>query len=62
VTVLGDTDLTRMRTFFVKPQVAIVDMTFSDDPMMGLACDHFSGSVIPKLKTTSFALHTASAR
>jgi uncharacterized protein YcbK (DUF882 family) len=52
VTQMGDTDLTMMRTFFVKPQVAIA-MDFSDDPMRGLACDRFSGSATAKLETTS---------
>ncbi len=33
-TVLGDTDMTLMRVYFVKPQAAIA-MTFSDDPLMG---------------------------
>ncbi len=61
VTVLGDTDLTLMRAFFVKPQVAL-KMHFSDDPMMGMACDHFSGSVTSRLETTSFALRTAAAQ
>jgi uncharacterized protein YcbK (DUF882 family) len=57
-TVLGDTDMTRMRDFFVKPQITIA-MGFSDDPQMGLQCDHFSGSVTAKLKTASFAVQTA---
>ena len=52
VTILGDTDLSRMREFFVKPQIAIA-MGFSADPMMGLTCDQFSGSAIAKLETTS---------
>jgi hypothetical protein len=34
-------------------------MSFSNDPMLGLVSDHFSGSAITKLETTSFALHTA---
>ena len=34
-TVLGDTDMTLMRSHFVKPQ-AVITMTFSDDPMMGM--------------------------
>jgi len=33
VTVLGDADMTLMRSHFVKPQ-AIVAMSFSDDPML----------------------------
>jgi uncharacterized protein YcbK (DUF882 family) len=52
VTILGDTDLSRMREFFVKPQTAIM-MGFSADPMMGLTCDQFSGPAIAKLETTS---------
>jgi hypothetical protein len=56
VTVMGDTDLTLMRAFFVKP-AAVVSIGFSDDPMMGMSCDHFSGTSGAKLEMTSF--HTA---
>ena len=59
VTQMGDTDLTMMRAFFVKPQIAVA-MDFSDDPMMGLSCDRFSGSATAKLPTTS--LRTAALR
>ena len=52
VTIFGDTDLSGMRQFFIKPQTAIA-MGFSTDPMMGLTCDQFSGSAIAKLDTTS---------
>ena len=58
-TVLGDTDLSLMRGYFVKPQVA-VNMTFSDDPLMGMSSDRFTGSVTATLPTTSFVLRTAS--
>jgi uncharacterized protein YcbK (DUF882 family) len=58
VTMMGDTDLTLMRTFFVKPQSAIT-MSFSDDPMMGMDCDHFSGSATTRLQITSFNQRTA---
>ena len=58
VTVLGDTDLTLMRAFFVKP-AAVLNIGFSEDPMMGMSCDHFSGSSGAKLETTSFKLRTA---
>jgi uncharacterized protein YcbK (DUF882 family) len=58
VTMMGDADLTLMRAFFAKPQAAIV-MSFSDDPMMGMDCDHFSGSATTKLQTISFGLRTA---
>ena len=58
VTMMGDTDMTQMRAFFLKPQASI-PMTFSDDPMRGLATDHFSGSAFSKVETTSFTLRTA---
>jgi uncharacterized protein YcbK (DUF882 family) len=60
-TVLGDTDMTLMRSYFVKPQAAIA-MIFSDDPMMGMTTDRFSGSATAKLATQSFVLRTASLR
>jgi uncharacterized protein YcbK (DUF882 family) len=60
-TVLGDTDMTIMRAYFVKPQAAIA-MTFSDDPMMGMTCDRFTGSATAVLATQSFVVHTASLR
>jgi hypothetical protein len=60
-TVLGDTDMTLMRGHFIKPQAAIA-MTFSDDPMMGMTTDRFSGSATAKLATQSFVLRTASLR
>ena len=58
VTMMGDTDMTRLRTLFVKPQ-STIPMSFSDDPMRGLTTDRFSGSAISKLETTSFSLRTA---
>jgi len=61
VTMLGNTDLTLMRAFFVKPQAAI-NMSFTDDPMTGMAYDHFSGSATTKLDITSFVVHTAALR
>jgi hypothetical protein len=60
-TVLGDTDMTLMRGHFVKPQVTIA-MSFSDDPMLGMTTDRFSGSATAKLATQSFVLRTASLR
>ncbi len=60
-TVLGDTDMSTMRAHFVKPQVAVA-MTFSEDPMMGMTCDRFSGSATALLTTQSFVLRTASLR
>jgi uncharacterized protein YcbK (DUF882 family) len=61
VTILGDADLTQMRTFFVKPQTMIA-MRFTDDPTPGLAYDQFSGSATTKLETTSFVQRSASLR
>jgi uncharacterized protein YcbK (DUF882 family) len=60
-TVLGDTDMTQMRAHFVKPQMAI-NMTFSDDPMIGMSWDRFSGSATARLATTSFVVRTAALR
>jgi uncharacterized protein YcbK (DUF882 family) len=58
-TVLGDTEMTQMRSYFVKPQTAIA-MTFSEDPMMGMTCDRFTGSATAKLST--HVLRTAALR
>lgn len=58
VTMLGNEDLTLMRAFFVKPQT-VIKSGFSDDPMMGMTCDHFSGSSSVKLQTVSFAQRSA---
>jgi uncharacterized protein YcbK (DUF882 family) len=60
-TVLGDTEMTQMRSHFVKPRAAIA-MTFSDDPMMGMTCDRFTGSATAQLPTQSFVLRTAALR
>ena len=60
-TVLGDTNMTLMRSYFVKPPMAIT-MTFSEDPMMGMTTDRFTGSATAKLNTQSFVLRTASLR
>ena len=60
-TVLGDTDMTVMRAHFVKPQ-AVIAMGFSDDPQVGMVCDHFTGSATAMLATQSFVLRTASLR
>jgi uncharacterized protein YcbK (DUF882 family) len=60
-TVLGDSDMTLMRTYFVKPQAAIA-MSFSDDPQLGLVTDRFTGSATAVLATQSFVMRTASLR
>jgi uncharacterized protein YcbK (DUF882 family) len=61
VTVFGDADLTLMRQHFVKPQ-AMIAMTFSDDPTLGLVSDRFTGSSTARLETTSFVTRTAALR
>jgi uncharacterized protein YcbK (DUF882 family) len=60
-TVLGDSDMTLMRTHFVKPQ-AIVAMSFSEDPQLGLICDRFTGSATARLATQPFVMRTAALR
>jgi len=60
-TVLGDSDMSLMSAHFVKPK-AVIAMGFSDDPLLGLSCDRFSGPAIATLATQSFVLRTASLR
>lgn len=60
-TVLGDTNMSLMRSYFVKPEMSIT-MTFSEDPMMGMTTDRFTGSATAKLATQSFMVRTASLR
>jgi uncharacterized protein YcbK (DUF882 family) len=60
-TVLGDADMRLLSAHFVKPP-AVIAMGFSDDPLMGLSCDRFSGPAIAPLATQSFVLRTASLR
>jgi uncharacterized protein YcbK (DUF882 family) len=61
VTVLGDANMTLLNQLFVKPQATVV-MGFSDDPLMGLTTDRFSGSALAPLTTQSFGLRTAALR
>jgi uncharacterized protein YcbK (DUF882 family) len=58
VTMLGDPDLTVMRSYFVKPQSALT-ISFSDDATPGLTYDQFTGVAAVKLETRSFAVHAA---
>jgi hypothetical protein len=58
VTMLGEPNMTVLSQLFVKPQATVV-MGFSNDPMMGLATDHFSGPAIAPLIMQPF-LRTAS--
>ncbi|MDB5616316.1 DUF882 domain-containing protein [Tardiphaga sp.] len=59
-TVMGGSDLTMLRPHFVKPQM-VVAMGFSEDPLMGLICERFTGSISATLTTTAFT-RTASLR
>jgi hypothetical protein len=61
VAAMGEPDLTLMRSYFVKPQMAVA-MTFADDPLLGLVCDQFTGTAVATLATQSFVLRTASLR
>jgi uncharacterized protein YcbK (DUF882 family) len=60
-TVLGDADMTLLSAHFVKPQ-AVIAMSFSDDPQMGMVSDRFTGSATAALATQSFVMRTASLR
>jgi uncharacterized protein YcbK (DUF882 family) len=58
-TVLGNTDMTVMRAHFVKPQ-AVIAISFSNDPQMGMVSDRFTGSATAGLATQSLVMRTAS--
>lgn len=58
VTALGDSDLSVMRSYFVKPQSALM-ISFSEDATPGLTYDQFTGAAAVKLETRSFAMHAA---
>jgi uncharacterized protein YcbK (DUF882 family) len=55
---LGARDLTSLAELMVKPASTVL-MTFSSDPTLGLAHDHFSGSAIVFLSTVTYPTHTA---
>ena len=59
--ILGDQDMTGLRTHFVKPDAAVA-MTFSNDPQMGIVCEKFTGPATATLSTTAFAMRTAALR
>jgi hypothetical protein len=52
-------DFRQLRPMMEKP-VLSVRMTFSQDPHIGLATDHFSGSAVVFLSTLAFGTRTAS--
>jgi uncharacterized protein YcbK (DUF882 family) len=55
---LGARDLTSLAELMVKPASSVM-MTFSSDPNLGLAHDHFSGSAIVFLSTVTYPTRTA---
>ncbi|MGC2774826.1 MAG: DUF882 domain-containing protein, partial [Bradyrhizobium sp.] len=55
VTMLGDADLTVMRSYFVKPLTTLA-MSFAADPSPGLSYDQFTGPAIIKLETKTFTM------
>ncbi|WP_407160679.1 DUF882 domain-containing protein [Bradyrhizobium sp. STM 3557] len=61
VTMLGDADLSVMRSFFVKPQSAIA-ISFSGDATPGLTYDQFTGPAAIKLETRTFVMRAAALR
>ena len=58
---LGARDFTALADLMVKPASSVM-MTFSTDPTMGLAHDHFSGTAIVFLSTVTYPTRTASLR
>jgi uncharacterized protein YcbK (DUF882 family) len=57
-TALGARDFRPLAVLMVKPANSVM-MTFSTDPQLGLATDHFSGSAIVFVSTVTYPLHTA---
>jgi len=56
---LGTRDFTSLAALMVKPKSSVM-MTFSSDPNLGLAPDHFGGSAIVFISTVTYPTHTAS--
>jgi uncharacterized protein YcbK (DUF882 family) len=56
--VLGQSDMRELQPLMVKPD-AVVTMAFGDDPNLGLATDHFTGSAVVFVTTTTFDKRTA---
>ena len=58
---LGAQDFRSLAPLMHKPASSVM-MTFSADPNLGLAHDHFSGSAIVFVSTVTYPTHTASLR
>ena len=60
-TVIGEPDMTALKTHFVKPEMVIA-VRFTEDATPGLRADRFTGSAFATLPKVSFRLQTASLR
>jgi uncharacterized protein YcbK (DUF882 family) len=60
-TLLGEADPLALRPLMQKPD-AVVMMTFSDDPNLGMTADRFSGEAVVFISTMSVAKRTAALR
>jgi hypothetical protein len=60
-TLLGEADPLALRPLMQKPD-AVVMMTFSDDPHLGMTADRFSGEAVVFISTMSVAKRTAALR
>ncbi len=58
---VGDQDMSVMRTHFAKPKTAVA-MAFSEDPLMGIVCEKFTGPATVTLQTLPLGLQTAALR
>jgi len=61
VTTLGVHDFRFLAALIAKPGNSVM-MTFADDPQLGLAQDHFSGSAIVFVSTVTYPIRTADLR
>jgi len=61
ITALGARDFRSLAALIGKPASSVM-MTFSADPQLGLAQDHFSGSAIVFVSTVTYPLRTAELR
>jgi len=57
---LGPLDTGALQGLLLKPSESLV-MTFSADPHLGMAADHFGGNAIEFLATATFVTQTQAA-
>jgi hypothetical protein len=60
-TLLGEVDPLALRPLMQKPE-AVMMMTFSEDPQLGITADHFSGDAVVFISTVNVAKRTALLR